>query len=101
LALAQGATDFEARDAGQHDVEDDRVVIGGIRPIERLFAGLGKIDCMAFVAETALDQIGQSNFVFNDEDAHETCLRLPGALIPAPQLSPESMVKVSDETYVN
>ena len=67
---AQPAADLEPVDAGQHDVEDDRVVGGDGDPVERLFAAAGEVDGVALLGQPAAEQAGQPRLVFDHQDAH-------------------------------
>src|SRR5438552_1457423 len=75
--VSQTATDLKAVDSRQHQVEDDRVVLGGLRSPKRVLAICRHVRGHAFLAQAAPDQAGHLDVVFNDQDAH--CLTPRGA----------------------
>ena len=64
-SLAEGAADFDAVDAWEHDVEDDEVEVGDAGPGECLFAVAGDVDAVAVLGQTASDEIGDLRLVFD------------------------------------
>ena len=53
-------------------------MVGRLDPLERVFTVFSEIDCVALMGQAAFDQVGQPGFVFNDENAHETCHMVKG-----------------------
>ena len=80
VAGAQPAADFEARDAGQHPVEDDEVgrVFG--EPQFRLVAALDAFDDVALGLEIVGEQHRKIRLVLDHEDARAPTQRRCGRL---------------------
>ena len=66
---ADAPTDLVAVDAGEHDVEDDQVVVGCLRHGDSLVAGVGHVDLVAFLEQVEADDVGDAFLVIDDEDA--------------------------------
>jgi hypothetical protein len=67
---SEAAADGQPVDAGQHHVEDDRFVGGGIRRVERLLAAPEQVDRVADALETVVDQARQPRLVLDQQDPH-------------------------------
>ena len=67
---AQPATDLEPVDPRQHDVEDDRVVVGRVRSRERVLAGDGNVHRVRLLGQPTAQQGGELHLVLDDQEAH-------------------------------
>ncbi len=74
--VAQAAEDGPAVEAGEHDVEDDGVVVGLEGAVEALLAVGGGVDGVALFAEGVGEGGTEVGVVFDEEHFHE---RQPGA----------------------
>jgi hypothetical protein len=72
--VAQSLAGLEAREAGEHDVEDDRVVRMCLCHPDRVLAGGRHVGRMAVFLEPAAHQAGHLDVVFDHEHAHEPIL---------------------------
>jgi hypothetical protein len=70
LAAAQAATEVDAVDLGEGDVEDEEVVLGGGHAVPADFAVLGEIDGVLAIAQGFVEHFGEVDIVFYDKDAH-------------------------------
>jgi hypothetical protein len=55
---------------GKHQVEHDRVVLGGAGTLERRLAAGGHVDADALALEPPLEQVRQLDLVVDHEHAH-------------------------------
>ena len=74
--LAEPAAGCEAVVAGEHHVEEDRVVRRRLRHPQRVFAPSRDVDRVSLLAEPAGEHLGQLRFVFDDEDSHRILIVL-------------------------
>jgi hypothetical protein len=78
--LAQPPADLEPVDAGEHQVEDDRVVLDRLRLPQALLAVAGEVDGHPLALEAAPEQPGHLRFVLEDQHAHgESPIKMPAA----------------------
>jgi len=63
------ATNRNAIDTRQHQIEDDQIERIGVRAHERVLAVTDSFDLQAFEAEVELDQLADMRFVFDDENS--------------------------------
>ena len=68
--VAERGDQAEAVEAGQHHVDDGRVVAARARQLETGHAVLGDVDGKALLAQAAGDEPGDAAIVFDDEDPH-------------------------------
>ena len=68
--LANPAADLEAVDPGEHEVEHDRVVLGGLGHPDGVVAGAGDVDRMTLLDEAAVQEARHLQLVLDHEDAH-------------------------------
>ena len=68
--LPEGGADLVAVHARQHDVEDDRVVVALVGPLQPVRPVEGDVDGEALRLQTPLDSAGQVPLVFHHEDSH-------------------------------
>ena len=73
----QSPADLDAVEPGQHQVEDDRVVLDRRGQRERVRAGAGDVGRMALLAQAAAQQAGQLRLVLGDEEPHLACIVAP------------------------
>ena len=64
------AADLEAVEAREHDVEHDRVVLGGLTAGERLWPLADDVDGHALFSKPALEEARKLALVFRDENPH-------------------------------
>ena len=76
-SLAQAPADLDAVDTRQHEVEDDRVVLGRLCHPESIVSGAGDVDCVALLREPAAEQACHLELVLDDQDPHALSLSLP------------------------
>jgi len=67
---AQASADFHPVDAGDHHVEDHRVVLVVVQVLERGAAVCRAVDRVAVLAQSAREHGGEAGVVFHDEEAH-------------------------------
>ena len=67
---AHRAAELEPVEAGQHQVEEDDVVIIELAEIEALFPEIGRVDVEALGAEHQFDALGGRRLVFDQQHAH-------------------------------
>ena len=67
---------LEAVHAGEHHVEDDRVVGGAPRHPQRVFAVRRDVGGEALVAQTTLEDPGHLGLILDDQDAHGLIMRV-------------------------
>ena len=68
--VAQAPADLEAVDARQHQVEDDRVVLGRARHPEGVLALGGDVRGHPLLPQALADQAGHLGLVLDDQHAH-------------------------------
>jgi len=68
--LANRAADGEAVAPGQHDVEDQRVVVGGAGLEDRGVAVAGDVHGVRLLAQPLGQHVGRGRLVFDQEDTH-------------------------------
>ena len=83
LAVADLLEDLQPVHVGQHHVQDDQIVIGRVNQVDRRLAVSGGIDRIAGALQAALQEIGNSLFVFNDKKAHSYFNRPKRGAVPA------------------
>jgi hypothetical protein len=71
---AQPPGDLQPVHAGQHDVQDDRVVVRLGRVPQRLRAVAGRVDGIALLLEATLEQQRQAHLVLHDEHSHASSM---------------------------
>ena len=71
--LADPAADLEAVDAGEHQVEHDRVVLGRLRHPDRVVARARDVDRVTLLDEPAPEQARHLELVLDDQDPHAAC----------------------------
>jgi hypothetical protein len=67
---------LEPRPSGQHQVEDDGVVVDGPGLIAGIGAVVEDVHGIAFLAEAGLDETRDLAVILDHEDAHEPPLSL-------------------------
>ena len=70
FSYAELPADLEAVDARQHEVEQDEVVVGRPRALERSLAVGDDVDGHALAAQPVVQQVGQLRLILDDEHAH-------------------------------
>ncbi|MCU1239233.1 MAG: hypothetical protein JWP63_7200, partial [Candidatus Solibacter sp.] len=70
FAIANFLEDLKAVHVGQHAVEDEEIVIGGVDQIERGGAGEGGVDRVSGAFQPATEKIGNAFFVLDHENSH-------------------------------
>ncbi len=70
LVAAQAATEIDAVNFGEGDVEDEEVVLGGGHAVPARFPILGEIDGVLAIAEGFAEHFGEVYIIFYDKDAH-------------------------------
>ena len=70
ILVAQSPANVEAVQAGQHHVEDDCVVRRRLRHPQPFFATPCGVGDVAFLAETAYEQLGELRLVLHDQHTH-------------------------------
>jgi hypothetical protein len=80
--LAEPAADVEAVDARQHHVEDDRVVVDGLRHPESGFPAVRHVGRVPLLAQPAAEQLAELLLVLDHEHAHASIVarRMRGGL---------------------
>ena len=73
-ALPQPAADLDAVDAGQHQVEHDRVVLDRLGHPERVVAGPGDVGGVALLDQAPAEQARHLELVLDDQDPHRTSI---------------------------
>ena len=66
---------------GQHQIEDDAVVVCLVRLIPGVASVVQHVDRVAFLFQTALDEAGDLSIVFHYQDAH-ACLAELELILP-------------------
>ena len=70
-ALAADAfDDVQTRQRGQHQIHDDRIVVGRERHFQPLAAVFAQVDGIALLLKRALDEAADFGLIFDDQDAH-------------------------------
>ena len=72
----QRAAHRDPVEAGQHHVEQDRVVVLAAGQLDRLRAVAGHVNAVPVAFQATADGADQLHFVVNDQDAHPTSLPL-------------------------
>ena len=62
--------DIQAGQRGQHQVDDDRVVVGGKGHLQALGTVFAQINRITLLLKRSLDEAADFGFIFNDEDSH-------------------------------
>ncbi len=70
LAVANLFENLQAVHIGQHEVENDQVVIGGVDVFDAQAPGGRDIDSVAGALKTAAKKIGDALFVLDDQNSH-------------------------------
>ena len=68
--VAQQAEQFEAVELGEHDVEDNDVVGGGLGEVESFVAVGGGVYGIAGLSQAVGEATPQTLGIFNEEDPH-------------------------------
>jgi hypothetical protein len=73
------ADDAEAIEAGEHEVEEEEVVVGELGQAAPSEPVLGAVDGeAAALAQGCGDVVGEAEFIFDDEDSHRGMWRNKG-----------------------
>ncbi len=70
--LPKRPADLEAVEPGQHDVEDDRVVLSRLPSGERVWSLVHHVDGHPFALEAALEERRELPLVLCDQDSHRS-----------------------------
>jgi hypothetical protein len=70
LVAAQAATEADAVDFGEGDVEDEEVVLGGGHAVPAHFAVGREIDDVLAIAQGFVEHFGEVDIIFDDKNAH-------------------------------
>ena len=71
LAVADFLQHREAVHVGQHEVENDEVVLGAMHQLDRCGAVAGHVDRVTGAFQAAGQEVLNAFFVFDDEDSHK------------------------------
>src|SRR4029077_14628337 len=65
---------LESRAPGQHQIEHDRAIVDRAGLLARVGAVVQDVDRVPFLLQAALDEAGDFEIVFDDEDTHESTI---------------------------
>ena len=82
-AVAHGAAERQAVDSGNHDVEDEEIVAGGLGTVERFPSVTQAVARVPFQAEVQAHQFPDVGLVLDNENTRG-CHHLLGAWGPTP-----------------
>lgn len=75
FSRAEAFEDFLAVEFGEHDIEENEIVVVESRPQESVLAvGFG-LDGVAFLLKSRLQDVAEVAFVFDDENLHGELFR--------------------------
>ena len=70
LAIANLLQQFEAVHVGEHEIENDQVILGCMDLVERGSPAGGAVHRIVGAFQAAADEVGDLAFVFDNEDSH-------------------------------
>ena len=70
LPITQQPADLKPAAARQADIENDAVITGCTRHLDRLLAGIRKIDGIGILTQRTADEVRDAAFIFDNQDSH-------------------------------